>query len=60
VKGPADALSKVKDNYCGDAYLSGSETQAASFRSQDEATRFATALTSFTGYNFYIKESSPP
>jgi serine/threonine-protein kinase len=47
----------VKNSYCGDAYISGRETQAASFRSQNEARRFANALTNSTGYKFYVKES---
>jgi serine/threonine-protein kinase len=57
VKGPASALSVVKNKYCGDAYITSRETQAASFSSESAAWSFANALSSESGYQFWVKKS---
>ncbi|OHY33049.1 serine/threonine protein kinase [Cylindrospermopsis raciborskii CS-508] len=57
VKGPASALSVVKNKYCGDAYIASRETQAASFSSESAAWSFANALSSASGYQFWVKKS---
>ncbi|MGJ0606060.1 protein kinase domain-containing protein [Cylindrospermopsis raciborskii] len=57
VKGPASALSVVKNKYCGDAYIASRETQAASFSSEIAAWSFANALSSESGYQFWVKKS---
>ncbi|EFA72172.1 Serine/Threonine protein kinase [Raphidiopsis brookii D9] len=57
VKGPASALSVVKNKYCGDAYITSRETQAASFSSESSAWSFANALSSESGYQFWVKKS---
>ncbi|MBG0743203.1 MAG: protein kinase [Cylindrospermopsis raciborskii KL1] len=57
VKGPVSALSVVKNKYCGDAYIASRETQAASFSSESAAWSFANALSSESGYQFWVKKS---
>ncbi|XFA72248.1 IMS domain-containing protein [Thermosynechococcaceae cyanobacterium Okahandja] len=56
VRGPSAALSVVKEKYCGDALIVENQTQAASFRNQEDAEEFATLLSQATGYRFYVGE----
>ncbi|WP_460195303.1 protein kinase domain-containing protein [Thermosynechococcus sp. FA-CM-4201] len=56
VRGPSVALSTVKQRYCGDAIIVGGQTQAASFRSKEEAEIFADLLSRESGYSFYVGE----
>lgn len=55
VMGPASMLNRVKNNFCGDAYVTSGNTQVASFTSENEAQEFATSLAEETGENFWVK-----
>lgn len=56
VAGDADAVSIVKNRFCGDALIVKGNTQAASFTSYEEAEDFANFLSNQTGYHFWVKE----
>ncbi|MDH6081353.1 protein kinase domain-containing protein [Umezakia ovalisporum] len=58
VKGPSNALSAVKNNYCGDAFITKKETQAASFTSESAAWSFANRLSQESGFQFWVTKSS--
>ncbi|MEB3225929.1 MAG: IMS domain-containing protein [Synechococcus sp.] len=56
VVGEATALTSVKNNYCGDAFLRSDNTvQVASFTSRNNAQGFIEQLTQATGQSFRIE-----
>ncbi|AMA10802.1 protein kinase domain-containing protein [Picosynechococcus sp. PCC 73109] len=58
VVGEATVLERVKNNYCGDAFLRGDNTvQVASFASRDKTQSFIDQLTQETGQTFRIEEA---
>ncbi|WP_168191173.1 protein kinase domain-containing protein [Picosynechococcus sp. PCC 11901] len=58
VVGEATVLERIKNNYCGDAFLRGDNTvQVASFASRDKTQSFIDQLTQETGQTFRIEEA---
>ena len=58
VRGNPEALTLIKSNYCGDAYITGNETQVASFSSYYSAEQFAEVLSRETGKSFWVGRPS--
>ncbi|WP_126147510.1 hypothetical protein [Synechococcus elongatus] len=54
VKAEVSSLKVMKEVYCGDAYIRGSNVQIASFTDQSEAQAFASLITSETGYRVFV------
>ena len=60
VLGPANAnlISKIKTDYCGDAYINEQGAlQIASFSTENEARDFAAQINRATGANFRVGQS---
>ena len=58
VIGEGSAINLVKNNYCGDAFVTPhGNIQAASFSSQAEAEEFANKLSKLTGYKFWVAKN---
>ena len=60
VLGPSSrsVLNRVKNNYCGDAYLNaGGVVQVASFDTREAAVRFSDRLSAVTGVRFRVGRS---
>lgn len=54
VKAEVSSLQVMKEVYCGDAYIRGSDVQIASFTNQSEAREFASLIASETGYRVFV------